>query len=375
MLSIGPTPEALVAVRNLNAANRLVGSASGRVANGLKVAGALDDASSFSIAQGVRGEIKAWQAVDQGLGFAEGALKVTLAGATAISDLLAELKKKVVDYQSADAARQPIVEADINDLLEQIDLIANAATLGGLNLINEDQDSLAFTPPPDQGTTFVFNGPGSNAHALGTTAGVVQVNYTATGTGGGQLRLVYDGSIVDAAGVNPPNASGSLSFTYDATGPTSFTVQKTGSPNADTEYAFTLTPTGFDGVEGDFKVLSALDGSRIDIQHRSLRAEDISLASLDLSNISIALGQIDAAEREVADALGYYGAKLRSVQISRQTAAGFVDAQSLGLGNIVDADLAREAIRLALTQTRQSLALETAASTARSTGILLDLFA
>ncbi len=373
MLSINANPSALTAVRNFFGAGVAVNEVANRIGTGLKVAGAKDDASNFSIAQGIRGEVRAWEAVRQGLGTAKGALSVTIAGATAISELLTDLKKKTVEYFSTDAARQPIVENDINELLDQIDLMANGATFGSLNLINTDQPSLAFTPPPDQGTVFTLNGPGSNSHALGTQAGLLQVNFTATESGGGQIRLVYNGSIVDSAAVNPPNASGSLTFAYDATGPTNFTVQKVGSPNVDTDYSFTLTPTGQSGVEGDYKVLKSADGSQVDIQFRSLLATDIGLRPPVLSNVVSALGQIEAAERVVQDALGYYGGKAQEVEQSMLAAEDFLDAQTVGLGNIVDADIARESARLTAAQVRETLARDVLGVISRSSRIFLDL--
>ncbi len=68
--------------------------------------------------------------------------------------------------------------------------MANQATFNGVNLINRDQAGLVVTPPPDAGTTFTFNGAGSNAHTLPATPGTVTLSFSATGTGGGPLRLI-----------------------------------------------------------------------------------------------------------------------------------------------------------------------------------------
>lgn len=303
-----------------------------------------------------------------------GAVKVAVAGATNISDLLGTLKGKFVDYFAADAARQPIVEADINAILDQIDLMANGSSINGTNFINTDQADLVFTPPADQGTVFSFNGAGSNTHALGTQPGLLQVDYTATGTGGGQIRLIYNGTTVDSDAVNPPNTAGSLTFQYDASGPANFTVQKTGSPNVDTDYTFTLTPTGQSGTQGEFEVLKGLNGEVVDIQFRSLLAADIGLRPPQLNNITSALGQIDAAEREIGNALGYYGSKSREIDQARDIAQEFVDAHLEGLGNIVDADLGRDSAELTAAQVRENLAIQSVSLAARSNEVVLSLF-
>ena len=86
--SINTNSSAFIALRTLNSVNRNLDQTQNRVSTGLKIAGALDDASNFSIAQGIRGELKAIGAVTQGLNNAKGIGKVALAGTTGISDLL-----------------------------------------------------------------------------------------------------------------------------------------------------------------------------------------------------------------------------------------------------------------------------------------------
>src|SRR3546814_11508697 len=86
--SINTNPGVFVALRTLNSVNRNLDVSQNRVSTGLKVAGALDDASNFSIAQGIRGELKAIGAVTQGLNNAQGIGKVANAGAPAASNLI-----------------------------------------------------------------------------------------------------------------------------------------------------------------------------------------------------------------------------------------------------------------------------------------------
>ena len=67
------------------------------VSTGQKVRGAVDDASNFAIAQGLRGDLRAAGAVIQGLNNAKGIAKVALAGATAVSDLMADIRRKITE--------------------------------------------------------------------------------------------------------------------------------------------------------------------------------------------------------------------------------------------------------------------------------------
>ena len=374
MLSVNTNPGALTALRAFNAVNRDLDVVGARISTGLKVVGAADNASNFAIAQGLRSEVKAWQAVRQSLGTGVGPVRLAVAGATAISDLQADLKVKVVQYFNADTQSQAIIQNDIDALLNQIDQIANGATFGSRNLINVDQATTPFTPPADQGTTFTFNGPGSNTHALGTTSGTVTVGFAVTGSGGGNFRLIYDGNVVANTSAGAPS-TGVLTFAYPATPVTDFTVQKVGSPNADVDYSFTLTPDNAGTALGDYKVISSIDGDQIDVQSRSMLAVDLSLRPINLSNIGTALGQLDAAELEINQNLGYYGAKLREFNLASDNTDLFVDAVSEGLGNIVDADLGRESAKLLAIQARQQLSLDTLAIATRAPQFLLSLFA
>ena len=95
--SINTNPAALVALRNLNATNLALGQTQDRVSTGFKVIGAKDNASSFAIAQGIRAELKAIGAVKQGLSNGQGVATVAISGTTEISNLLADIKKKIIE--------------------------------------------------------------------------------------------------------------------------------------------------------------------------------------------------------------------------------------------------------------------------------------
>ncbi len=373
MFSSRTSPETLLATRVFTANTAATANIYHRVGTGLKVPGAVQDASSFSIAQGVRTEVRAWQAVRQGLGAAAGVLKVAETAATNISDLLNVLKTKYVEYFTADTQGRTIISNDINAILDQIDQMANQSTLNGVNLINRDQAGLVVTPPPDAGTTFTFNGAGSNTHTLPAVSGTVSLSFTATGNGGGPLRLIYNGVTQDQEPVNPPE-SGTLTFAYPATPATSFTVQKTGSPNTNLDYVFFFTPDVTGTATGEFRVLRDPQNNEIDVQFRSMLATDMSLRPPVLTNVSAALTQIEAAEIEVNQNLGYYGAKLRAVEQSTANALRQMDANSEGLGNIVDADIARDSAKLTAPQVREELSRDVLGSISRGRSTILGLF-
>ncbi len=142
--SINTNIGAFVALQNLNQVNTRLDNVQNRVSTGLKVNNAIDDASSFAIAQGVRGNLKAYEAVSQGLANGRGVAAVTLAGATAISDLLGDVQKKITEGQNAgnSTEQQSILNSDFNNLVAQINTFISNATYNGRNLLSAASSSI-----------------------------------------------------------------------------------------------------------------------------------------------------------------------------------------------------------------------------------------
>jgi flagellin len=377
-LSINTNLGALTALRFYQANATLLDGARERVSTGLRVVGPRDDSSSFSVAQGVRADIKAWSAVDTGLSAAEGLLAVTLAAGTAISDILGELKKKVIEYSAADTARQPIIAADISALIDSIDIVAENANFAGANLITSDDVSIIVPQPPDEGALQTLSkGPGGpedgTTHSLGAFTGTLRLNFNLTSGNGGQVRIIYNGAIVASSGLGGPNSPGALTFSYPAAPTQDFHVQITGGAKT-LEYTFFLDTDVNSQAAGAYQVLSDITGANIDIQRRSMLAEDIELdAGTILDSVQAGLAQVEAAQREVSLSLGYYASKLNEVRVARQAAARFRDALTESLGSLVDADLQRESAVLTAARVRESLSLEALSLANGRPRVIVDL--
>jgi len=136
--SIITNVSAFTALRTLNSINRSLDTAQNRVSTGLKVAGALDSASSFAIAQGIRGELKAVDAVTQGLNISKGVGKVAIAGATGVSDLLSDIRAKLTELsnEAITTAQRDILQADFNALVSQAANFVANATFNGITLLS-----------------------------------------------------------------------------------------------------------------------------------------------------------------------------------------------------------------------------------------------
>ena len=285
--SILTNPEALVALRNLERTNNLLANTQNRVSTGLKVTGAIDDASNFAIAQGIRGDIRALGAVNQGLNNAKGIAKVAIAGTTAISDLLQTVRQKLTELsnEGITSTQRSILVNDFTQLLSQAANFIDNAVFNGVNLL----DTTAISP---------------------------NIN-TLSNINGGTLTLTAQDLRTTVA---------ALAAVATATGANSINADSTGNPATNTQAIV--------GVGG---------------------------AYTDLESV-------------VNTALGSLGAEARALELQTSFLSEITDATEEGLGNIVDAEMARESARLTALQVRQQLGTQVLSIANQSPQILLSLF-
>lgn len=130
---------AMIALRTMNGINRSLDVTQSRLSTGLKVAGALDDASNFAIAQGIRGELKSFDAVTQGLNNSKGVGKVALAGVTGISNLLSDVRAKLTELSNdaITSAQRTILKSDFDGLMSQAANFISNAQFNSFNLLSD----------------------------------------------------------------------------------------------------------------------------------------------------------------------------------------------------------------------------------------------
>ena len=127
--SIYTNPAAYTALQSLNKINRNLDISQNRVASGLRVASALDNASSFSIAQGIRGEIAAIDSLQSNIAKVKGIVDYTLAAAEGISDLTSQIRAKFQEMASTSstANQRTAIGVEIQELVSQARALAKQA--------------------------------------------------------------------------------------------------------------------------------------------------------------------------------------------------------------------------------------------------------
>lgn len=135
--SVNTNPGALFVLKFMRATTVELNQVQNRVSTGLRVSSALDDASTFAVAQGLRGDLKGYTAVNQALGAAKGFAKVAIAAATAISNKMQDIKAKLVQLsdESIGAATRTTYNNDYEAMTAQLQTFIDNATYNGVNLL------------------------------------------------------------------------------------------------------------------------------------------------------------------------------------------------------------------------------------------------
>ncbi|MBH68621.1 MAG: flagellin [Rhodospirillaceae bacterium] len=278
--SIVTNPEAFVALRNLERTNDKLSKTQERISTGLKVSSATDDASNFAIAQGIRGDVRALGAITQGLNNSKGIGEIALAGVTAISDLMQDIRQKLTELANGGitSAQRVIVKADFDKLMSQAMGFVSNSGFNGRNLLI------------------------SNASDVNTISNLTGANLT---------------------------------------------LSARSSPNS-----------------GITHLLYSLAGAAIGTT---------GIATDPQNAQSVILAQYKNLETEINTSLGALGAEIRALQFQTDFLTTVNDSTEVGLGNIVDADLARESAELTALQVRQQLGVQVLGIANQQPQILLNL--
>jgi flagellin len=195
MASLLTNIAAMTALQALNQTNKETLTVQNRVATGLRVADASDNAAYWSIATTMRSDRQALSTVTDALGLGAATVDVANQGMEGAIKIASDLKAKLV------AARQPGVDrakiqSEISQLQESLSSVVNTATFSGQNWLAVDS-----TTTLERTLVSSFSRDGAGAITIGT----ITVDIGATGSmlvdtsGGGLGILDSDRSVTNGA--------------------------------------------------------------------------------------------------------------------------------------------------------------------------------
>lgn len=137
-VSVHTNSSAMIALQNLNVTNSKLEDAQQKISTGMAVSSAKDNASVYAIAQGQRSDLGGLKAVTDSLNRASSIADVSLAAGESVSDLLNQLREKVVGAMdtSIDTTSRNALNSDYKAILGQISHVVENATFNGSNIID-----------------------------------------------------------------------------------------------------------------------------------------------------------------------------------------------------------------------------------------------
>lgn len=141
MTSILTNSSALIALQTLNKINSNLQETQSQVSSGLRIENASDNAAYWAIATTMRSDVKAVAAISDALEMGAAKVDTAYAGITAVVDILAEFKAKLVTATEAGVDKVK-VQADLDQLKQAVLDIANSASFNGENWLSSDVEDI-----------------------------------------------------------------------------------------------------------------------------------------------------------------------------------------------------------------------------------------
>jgi len=364
----------------------------------------------FAIAEGQRARVSSLGAVSDGIDRASSTIDVALSAGQAIGDILKQLKEQATAAEATDLnqAQRDALQTNFAALRNQIDQIANAATFNGANLVNGTNlsgSASAFSVLTSDTTTAVpytlsgaaLTGSPTTATTLATATGLtfaagdgVQFQFVSgSQTTTYKVSTAGTDTIQDYLDNVTAQTNGEVSATYDATtkqisysSSKAYDIKFVDNANAGkTDTAMFdngATTTGSTLAGGSAGTTSQLTVSGFDFRVGAAGQALSSLtSSLDISTAAggLAASQaIDAAITELNKNQATLGAQSKALDTQKTFLGQLSDSITNGIGNLVDADLAKESAKLQALQVKQQLGAQALSIANQAPSIVLSFF-
>ena len=220
MSSILTNTSAMVALQTLNGINMDLEQTQSEIATGKTINSAKDNSAIWSISKVMESDVNSFMAISDSLSLGESTVAVARDASETVSDLLTDMKGKIVAAQEENVDRAKI-QTDIEALVDQVDSIVSAAQFNGLNLVQgtEDASILGSLDRSSDGNV-TANNIDVQRQDLTTSAGVfgstgnLAPNVAVSDTGAGALADTGNTAVITmATNADYAAANGALSLT------------------------------------------------------------------------------------------------------------------------------------------------------------------
>jgi flagellin len=309
--SVNTNVGAFIALQQLTNTNAKLQQTQNRISTGLKVASTKDDSATYAIAQNLRSDLAGFNAVKGSLDRAKSTLDVAVAAVENISDVLIQMREKAQAATiTLDAESRLALQQDFNNLRDQLTQIIDSATFNETNLLKNQANGAAG----DRLTALLSDNDNDGDASNGFQVNSFNVPNLSLSLGNGVAANDVNTPIQALpAGPGDQQAGGVLRLNVNTT----FTNE--------TEAA---------------NVVRNLDAS--------------------IANINVVSSKVGTAFRRIEQ---------HTIFVNK-----LFDVTTQGIGNLVDADLAKESATLQALQVKQQLGLQALGIANQAPQAIISLF-
>lgn len=345
MNSINTNFAALTALEALNHTNKSMLDTQKRIATGLRVADAQDNAAYWSMATTMRSDNKTLSAVSDALGLGAATVDVAYTAMKSSIDVVSEMKAKLV------AAREPGVDrskiqTEIDELQNQLRSIASSASFGGENWLSADT--------------------GGSSYAAAKT--IVSSFSRSSGVNGEQVSvstLSVDVSKVHLFNANT-DGSGGAADSGSATADQLGILGSARLSNSDADAA--------SAKRGSVDAAGTIVIANFDTSSSSTAPNEIDITNATDTQIEDYISAVDSALSEMTTAATNLGSTKKRIDIQKDFVSSLMSAIDRGVSSLVDADMNAESTKLQALQVQQQLGIQALSIANSSSQNILSLF-
>lgn len=432
MSSINSNPGATAALQTLKAINASMSQTQMEISTGRRVSNAQDNAAVWAISKTMEADVQGFKRVSDSLNLGQATLAVAREGAETVTELLTQIKGKVVAAQEENVDREKI-QADIAALRDQIGSIVGAAQFNGQNLLTNSSQTagsgginvLASIDRSQTGVTSsdiriakqdlgqgqssigasltALAGAANNVTGFGdgTAAALTGAATAPTGTttfGASATTAVAAGTgfsieiSATAGAAAPGNTASRNDIKYVARDGDTMADVAAGLAAAFNKYVTEDMGDGNEGtinatVSGNQITFTGADqtGSNFSVavqEYAANAATTIGGGLAELANIDVttqagvdsALNEMEGLIQTAIDSAASFGSAGMRLDTQKEFISGLTDALKSGIGSLVDADLEEVSAKLQAQQVQQQLAMQALSIANQSPRALLSLF-
>ncbi|MEZ5796993.1 MAG: flagellin [Paracoccaceae bacterium] len=408
MSSILTNTSAMVALQTMKGINKNMGAVQSEISTGKAVGSAKDNAAVWAISKVMESDVKGFKGIADSLSLGSSTISVARQAAETVTDLLTEMKGKIVAAQEDNVDRAKI-QTDVDKLVEQINTVVGSAQFNGLNLVNGSQSTVDILASLDRnGSGVVASSITVNAQNLATggyvandvfsasTAGTISTDadtfVLALDQGGGTDDItIADGTNAWVAGdkisIRIGDKEASYTVTANDVDASNASLTTTvpdmiavGLKNAIDALGITGLTVNYDSATvGTLEFIN--DGTTdlsVSGQYKNAGSGGLgALSSVDVSsaaNAQTALGTIEGLLQTSIDAAAEFGSAQKRIDIQSEFVGKLSDALKSGIGTLVDADMEEASARLQALQVQQQLGIQALSIANQQPQNLLSLF-